>query len=55
MPVSDLQEAATNVTEPPVPNLYTVRLYNSSPHTSVDRIAIVGVSLYGRFYTKVNW
>lgn len=50
---SDHQETATNVTEASVPNLYSVRLYNS-PQTSVDRIAIVGVSLYGRLYTKVN-
>ena len=37
-----------------VHNLYTVRVYRSPSHTTGDKIAIIGVSLYGRLYDKVR-
>ncbi len=38
----------------PLPNLYTVRVYRSPPHTTGDRIAIIAVSLSGSLYAKVQ-
>ena len=38
----------------PDPNLYTVRVYRSSPQATGDRLAIICVSLYGRLYAKVG-
>ena len=47
-------EPGTPEIPPPDPNRYTVRVYRSAPQTSGDRIAVVGVSLYGRLYAKVR-
>lgn len=49
----DPVEPSTPETQPPDPNLYTMRAYNSSPQPSGDRMTILAVSLYGRGYEKV--
>lgn len=48
------EKDSTTETSTTVPNRYTVRVYRSSPQTSGDRVTIVGISLYGRLYSKVN-
>ena len=35
-------------------NLYTVRVYRSSPHTTGDSLAIIVASLCGSLYAKVR-
>ncbi|XP_064384971.1 uncharacterized protein LOC135333882 isoform X4 [Halichondria panicea] len=50
------QLAASQSDDPPEPesppNLYTVRVYRSPPHTTEDRLAIIVASLCGSLYSK---